>query len=302
MKRDSEFFKIFVSVWFGLVLIFKVCSSETTGVSTGVASGSVTSASASIRFHRKRRNNQTGNTRRSMSGAASNASDIASSVDLNEYRSSKLSRKRSSRCVIQRESRAIESNISSNIETTTISTNQSYLNLNTGFSRCISNNTNQNIKELDFKPPIEKINSNLSADVKEKVLPKFLIKIFGKIIMLFLHLKANHLLNSTPMSTPQTPINHKVHFHLNCMTDEDEILIKSAPTVKNGCEASPTDLSNANTSLPNSATRSNVKNNVMASMASHSSSTTQNNELLLEWESYWDSLEYNCLGRINIDF
>lgn len=283
-----------------MVFILKVCSSET----TGVASGSVTSASASIRFHRKRRNNQTGNTRRSMSGAASNASDLASSVDLNEYRSSKLSRKRSSRCVIQKESRAIESNISSNIETTTISTNQSYLNLTTGFSRCISNNTNQNIKELDSKPPIAKINSNLSADVKEKVLPKskYLKKTFGKILMLFLHLKANHLLNSTPMSTPQTPISHKVHFHLNCMTDEDEILVKSAPTVKNGCEPSPTDLSSTNTSLSNSATRPNVKNNVMTSMAPHGSSTTQNNELLLEWESYWDSLEYNCLGRINIDF
>lgn len=64
----------------------------------------MTSLSASNRLqqhhHRRRRHHQPGSSRRSISGAASNASDMASSVDLNEYKSSKLAaRRRSSRNV-----------------------------------------------------------------------------------------------------------------------------------------------------------------------------------------------------------
>lgn len=142
--------------------IQKVCSSET----TGVASGSVTSASASIRFHRRRRNNQTaGCTRRSMSGAASNASDIASSVDLNEYRSSKLSRKRSSRSVVPSDN----VNHMKSVVLNTNASNQSFFN--NGPSYQSAKILNSNNKGFDNKMSIQKINSSavVSSDMNNKV-------------------------------------------------------------------------------------------------------------------------------------
>lgn len=130
------------------------------------------------------------------------------------------------------------------------------------------------------------------------------------------------MLNSTPLSTPPTPISgHKVHFHLNCSTDDEDSLTKPSPLAR----VAPSEQSSnfvdriahskttanaaaATTTTAVSEARSIVKNsnNMHAShhhQPSAVSQSAQNNpELLLEWESYWDTLEYNCLGRTNIDF
>lgn len=110
------------------------------------------------------------------------------------------------------------------------------------------------------------------------------------------------MFNSTPLSTPPTPITgHKVHFHLNT-ADEDESLVNSAAinnlTSEPSCTIQANTLNRTDNVTLTTAPRSIVKNNT-----NHASQEPpQNHELLLQWESYWDTLEYNCLGRINIDF
>lgn len=127
-----------------------------------MASGSFTSASASIRFHRRRRHNQTGSTRRSISGAASNASDLASSVDLNEYRSSKLSKRRSSRSMAFWGASAARSLTGSNVQPAMSS--RTYPN-SANSQLAASHNLDSNNSDSDYKRSlmsVEKMNSGVA--------------------------------------------------------------------------------------------------------------------------------------------